>query len=57
MQNDKKPNYEEIQALREARRKHAAASIVKRYEVARQITGKTGAERVLSLSLNKLIKQ
>lgn len=57
MQNEKKSDYEETQALREARRKHAAASIVTRYELARQITGQSGAERVALLTLTKLLKQ
>ena len=46
MKTTPNPLSEETQALRDARRKYAAASVVRRYEALRKATGMNGAERL-----------
>lgn len=54
MQHQPKSDHEAARELREARRKCAAASIVRRYEFARQVTGLSTAERVALAAAQRL---
>jgi hypothetical protein len=55
MNQEPKSDYEAAKELREAQLKYAAMSIGRRYEYAQQVTGMSTAERVASLTTNRLI--
>jgi hypothetical protein len=52
-----KSDYDAAQELRAAQLKYAAASIARRYEYAQQVTGMSTAERVASLTTQRLTAQ
>lgn len=54
MQQEPKSEYEAAKELREAQLKYAAVSIVRRYDYAQKVTGMSTAERVASLTTNRL---